>query len=107
MIVSSIRKHSSVKLEWIAKELYMGVRNGVTQAEQRLKILLKNKKAVQKTWRRMEKMHYFSAWSPICHFSDPICHTSVLDLRGWCKPAMRVFYAWSLLLTPSVIDEAA
>ncbi len=61
MIVRSIRKHSSVKLEWIAKELHMGVRSGVTRAEQMLKVLLKNQKAVQKTWRKMDKMHHFSA----------------------------------------------
>ena len=61
MIVRSIRKHSSVKLEWIARELHMGVRSGVTRAEQMLKVLLKNKKAVQKTWCKMEEMHHFSA----------------------------------------------
>jgi hypothetical protein len=61
MIVRSIRKNSSVNLEWIARELHMGVRSGVTRAEQMLKILLKNQRTVQKTWRKMEKMHHFSA----------------------------------------------
>ena len=61
MIVRSIRMHSSVKLEWIAKELHMGVRSGVTRAEQMLKILLKNDKAVQKLWLKMEKVHRFFA----------------------------------------------
>ena len=59
MIVRSIRKHSSVKLEWIARELHMGVRSCVTRAEQMLKVLLKNKKTVQKTWCKMEKIHHF------------------------------------------------
>jgi len=61
MIVRSIRKHSSVKLDWIAKELQMGVRSGVTRAEQMLKDSLKNKRAVQKTWREMEGMHRISS----------------------------------------------
>ena len=61
MITRSIRKHSSVKLDWIVKELHMGVRSGVTRAEQMLKVRLKNKRAVQKIWREMEKMHHFSA----------------------------------------------
>jgi hypothetical protein len=34
--------HRSVKLEWIARELRMGVRSGVTRAEQMLKVLLEN-----------------------------------------------------------------
>lgn len=28
MLVRSVRKHSSVRLDWISKELNMGVRNG-------------------------------------------------------------------------------
>lgn len=61
MIVRSIRKHSSVKLDWIANELHMGVRSGVTRAEQMLKIKLKSKKQVQVMWRKIEKMHQFYA----------------------------------------------
>ena len=64
MIVRSIRKHSSVKLEWIAKELHMGVRSGVTRAEQMLKARLKNEKAHPESVARMEKMErmrHFSA----------------------------------------------
>jgi len=61
MIVRSIRQHSSVKLEWIAKELHMGVRSGVTRAEQMLKARVKNEKAIQKMWREMERMRHFSA----------------------------------------------
>lgn len=61
MIVRSIRKHSSVKLEWIAKELHMGVRSGVTRAEQILKTRLKSEKQVQEMWRKMDKMSQFSA----------------------------------------------
>jgi hypothetical protein len=49
MIVRSVRKHRSVKLDWIAKELHMGVRSGVTRAEQMLKVRLLKKRAVQKT----------------------------------------------------------
>lgn len=56
MIVRTIRKHSSVKLEWIAKELNMGVRSGVTRAEQMLKVKLQNKRAIQRVWRKIEKM---------------------------------------------------
>ena len=61
MIVRSVRKHSSVKLDWIANELHMGVRSGVTRAEQMLKIKLKSKKQVQVMWRKIEKMHQFYA----------------------------------------------
>ena len=61
MIVRSIRKHSSVKLDWIARELNMGVRSGVTRAEQMLKTQLKNKKQVQVMWRKIEDMHHFYA----------------------------------------------
>ncbi|MBK1829912.1 transposase [Verrucomicrobiaceae bacterium R5-34] len=61
MIVRSIRKHSSVKLDWIAKELHMGVRSGVTRAEQMLKVKLANKKQVQRMWRKIEEMHHFYA----------------------------------------------
>jgi hypothetical protein len=61
MSVRSIRKHRSVKLEGIAKELHMGVRSGVTRADQMLKILLKDQKTVQKMWRNMEMMQHFSA----------------------------------------------
>ena len=55
MIVRSIRKNSSVKLEWITREMHMGVRSGVTRAEQMLKLKLKNKRAVQKTWQKFTK----------------------------------------------------
>jgi putative transposase len=61
MIVRSIRKHSSVKLDWIARELNMGVRSGVTRAEQMLKTKLENKKQVQVMWRKIEDMHHFYA----------------------------------------------
>jgi putative transposase len=61
MIARSIRMHSSVKLDWIVKELHMGVRSGVTRAEQMLKVKLENKPTVQKTWRKIVKMHQFYA----------------------------------------------
>ena len=57
MIVRSIRKHSSVKLEWIARELHMGVRSGVTRAEQMLKTLLENQETIQKTSRKTARLH--------------------------------------------------
>jgi REP element-mobilizing transposase RayT len=53
-----------IKLEWIAKELHMGVRSGVTRAEQMLKVRLENEKATQKMWQEMEemeRMRHFSA----------------------------------------------
>jgi hypothetical protein len=61
MIVRSIRKHSSVKLDWIAKELHMGVRSGVTRAEAMLKIKLKSNKKIKELWRQMEEMHHLYA----------------------------------------------
>ena len=59
MIVRGIRKHSSVKLDWIAGELHMGVRSGVTRAEQMLKTRLEDDKQAQSMWRKMEKMRHF------------------------------------------------
>jgi hypothetical protein len=53
-----VRKHSSVKLAGLSKSLL----SGFTRAEQVLKVRLKNKRAVQKTWRGMEKMHHFYVW---------------------------------------------
>lgn len=61
MIVRGIRKHSSVKLDWIARELHMGVRSGVTRAEQMLKTKLINNRQVKRMWKKMEKMHHFYA----------------------------------------------
>jgi len=40
----------------------MGVRSGVTRAEQMLKTKLKNKKQVQVMWRKVEEMHHFYAF---------------------------------------------
>lgn len=61
MIVRSIRKHSSVKLDWIAKELHMGVRSGVTRAEQLLKTKLKNHRQAKIICKKMEEAHHFYA----------------------------------------------
>lgn len=47
----------------------MGVRSGVTRAEQMLKTKLKNKRQVQVMWRKVEGMHRFYACSL---FSDPV-----------------------------------
>ncbi len=55
MIVRCIRKHSSVKIAWIAKELHMGVRSGVTRAEQILKIRMKKQREARKIWEKMKK----------------------------------------------------
>ena len=59
--LEGVYKPSSVKLDWIARELNMGVRSGVTRAEQMLKTQLKNKKQVQVMWRKIEDMHHFYA----------------------------------------------
>jgi len=61
VIVRSIRKYSSPKLDWIAKELHMGVRSGVTRAEAMLKIKLQSDKGIKKLWQQMEEMHHFYA----------------------------------------------
>lgn len=61
MIVRMIRKHSSVKLDWIARELHMGVRSGVTRAEQMLKVKLENQKQVRRMWQKFKDMHHFYA----------------------------------------------
>ncbi len=56
MIVRCIRKHSSVQREWIARELHMGVRSGVTRAEQILKEKLQNNQAILRAWKKIERM---------------------------------------------------
>ena len=50
-----------MKLDWIAGELHMGVRSGVTRAEQILKAKLEDDKQAQRMWGEMEKMHHFYA----------------------------------------------
>jgi putative transposase len=55
MIVRLIRRHTRVKLDWIARELRMGVRSSVTLAEKRLKEELKNDLTLRKLWRKIEK----------------------------------------------------
>ena len=55
MIVRLIRRHTRVKLDWIARELRMGVRSSVTLAEKRLKEELKNDLNLRKLWRQIEK----------------------------------------------------
>ena len=61
MVVRMIRQHSSVKLDWIARELHMGVRSGVTRAEQILKNKLQTDRKIIKMWRKMEEMRHFYA----------------------------------------------
>jgi len=61
MIVRLIRRDTCVKLDWIARELRMGVRSSVTLAEKRLKNELKNDINLQKLWRKIEKIHHVSA----------------------------------------------
>jgi len=58
-----VRGHCSVKLDWIAKELHMRVRIGVTRAEQLLKAKLEKHKPAQKLWGDLTEIRYFYACS--------------------------------------------
>ena len=61
MVVRLIRKHTRVKLDWIASELRMGVRSSVTLAEKRLKDELENELNLRKLWKKIEKIRHVSA----------------------------------------------
>jgi hypothetical protein len=49
-----LRKQTSMPLEWIAKELTMGVRSSVSRADHNLTNELKENKKLQKIWRKIQ-----------------------------------------------------
>ena len=56
MLVRLLRKQTSMPLEWIAKELTMGVRSSVSRADHNLTNALKENKKLQKIWRKMQQI---------------------------------------------------
>jgi hypothetical protein len=56
MLVRLLRKQTSMPLEWIAKELTMGVRSSVSRADHNLTNALKENKKLQKVWRQMQQI---------------------------------------------------
>ena len=55
MIVRLLRANTSVKLDWISKELNMGARSGIGRAEILLKATLKSDKKALRVWRKLNK----------------------------------------------------
>ncbi len=60
MLARLVRRHSRMTLDWIARELEMGVRSSVTRAERQLKIRLKTDRELNKLWKKLEA-HQISA----------------------------------------------
>ena len=55
LVVSLIRKNSMVRLDWISKQLNMGVRSSVTRAEENFRSELLKDKKMQKRWMKFVK----------------------------------------------------
>jgi len=55
MIVRLLRANTSVKLDWISKELNMGARSGIGRAETLLKAKLERDKKALRVWRKLSK----------------------------------------------------
>ena len=55
MIVRLLRANTSVKLDWISKELNMGARSGIGRAEMLLKAKLERDKKALRVWRKLSK----------------------------------------------------
>ena len=55
MIVRLLRANTSVKLDWISKELNMGARSGIGRAETLLKAMLERDKKALRVWRELSK----------------------------------------------------
>ena len=55
LVVSLIRKNSMVRLDWISKQLNMGVRSSVTRAEESFRSELLKDKKMQKRWMKFVK----------------------------------------------------
>ena len=56
MLVRLLRKQTTMPLEWIAKELSMGVRSSVSRTDHNLTNELKENKKLQKVWRKMQQI---------------------------------------------------
>ena len=54
LIARLLRQRTQVGLEWIAKELRMGVRSSVTRAEKNLAERLKLDKRLRKEWKQLQ-----------------------------------------------------
>lgn len=54
MLARLLRKHTHVGLEWISRELKMGVRSSVTRAEKMLNEKMKHDKTLRKQWEKLE-----------------------------------------------------
>ena len=55
MIVRLLRANTSVKLDWISKELNMVARSGIGRAETLLKAMLERDKKALRVWRKLSK----------------------------------------------------
>ena len=63
MLRSLLRRHTCMGLDWISRELHMGVRSSVTRAEKILKQRMLDDEDLRKLWAKLE-MQQISSWSP-------------------------------------------
>ena len=54
MLSSLLRRHTGMGLDWISRELHMGVRSSVTRAEKILKQRMLNDENLRKLWEKLE-----------------------------------------------------
>ena len=55
MLVRLLRANTSVKLDWISKELNIGARSGISCAETLLKAMLERDKKALRVWRGLSE----------------------------------------------------
>jgi len=60
MLARLVRRHTQMGLEWISRELKMGVRSSVTRAEKLLNERMENEKPLRKQWEKI-KMQQISS----------------------------------------------
>jgi hypothetical protein len=53
MLSSLLRRHTSMGLDWISRELHMGVRSSVTRAEKILRQRMLEDKDLRKLWEKL------------------------------------------------------
>jgi|GEM_PF-5004576 hypothetical protein len=63
MLSGLLRRHTSMGLDWISRDLHMGVRSSVTRAEKILKQRMLDDDDLRKLWEKLEMLQ-ISSWSP-------------------------------------------
>ena len=60
MLSGLFRRHTSMGLDWISRELHMGVRSSVTRAEKILKQRILDEEDLRKLWGKLEMLQISS-----------------------------------------------